>query len=116
MDGEEGLKSLRLWLENIESKAPKSPVIVIATHMDCIPQAKRGKVIADLQVKFHDMYIKDSHRKYTYPKIHENCQFISVNTSRNIDSLRDYIYEFAIQYKVQCKCSKDIDSINIHVG
>ena len=99
--GEEGLKSLKPWLEKIEGRAPKSPVIVIATHLDHLPQNKRHEITSDLQNKFRRMYIVNSHRKYTYPRICDEIQFISVNSSRHVDALRDYIYEFAIQYKVQ---------------
>ena len=104
MDGEDGLKSLRPWLENIESRAPKSPVIIIATHIDMLPPGKRNERIADLQAKFKEMYIFNSHRMYTYPSIHSQCQFVNVNSSRHIDALRDFIYDFAIQYKVQGEC------------
>lgn len=81
---------------------------MIATHVDLIPLAKRSKEITHLQSKFRAMYIKDSCRTYTYPKIHGACQFISTNSSKNIDCLRDYIYDFSIQYKVQCKYYNDM--------
>lgn len=103
--GIEGLKSLQPWLENIEGRAPKSPVIVVATHLDQVPQADRNNVTSKLQAKFEELYLKDTHRKYTYPRIHEQCQFISINSTKNIDALRDYIYDFALLYKVPGRCS-----------
>lgn len=101
MDGEEGLKNLKPWLENVEGRAPKSPVIIVGTHVDLIPQATRTEVLGDLQDKFVQMYLCDSHRKYTYPWIHKTCLFINVNSTRHVDGLREFIYDFAIQYKIQ---------------
>lgn len=103
MDGEEGLRSLKSWLENIEGRAPKSPVIVIGTHVDLLPSNKRNSILEDLQEKFKQMYIRDSHRQYTYPRIYSQCQFINVNATKSIDYIRDLVYEFAIQYKVHGK-------------
>ncbi len=98
------MRDLQPWLENIEGRAPKSPVIVIATHLDKIPQSDRAEVTRVMQAKFEEIYLKDTHRKYTYPCIHRQCQFISVNFSKNIDTLRDYIYDFALKYKVPGMC------------
>ncbi len=100
MDGEEGLKSLKPWLENIEGRAPKSPVIVVGTHIDLLPPAKRSEIVATLQTTFMKMYIRDIHRKYTYPCVHKHCQFVNVNSARHMDALRDFVYDFAIQYRV----------------
>ena len=101
MDGTEGLNRLKPWLENIEGRAPKSPVIIVGTHIDLIPQDRRWKELALLQEEFTRMYLRDSHRKFTYPSICEQIQFINVNNPRHVDSLRDYVYELAIQYKIQ---------------
>jgi hypothetical protein len=108
MDGEEGLRALKPWLENIEGRAPKSPVIVVGTHIDLLPQARRNEALGDLQVMFMKMYIRDSHRKYTYPSIYYECQFVNVNSPKHIDSLRDFVYEFAIKYRVQSKGQQNI--------
>ena len=75
-------------------QGPKSPVIVVGTHIDLLPQAKRSETLSDL-VK---MYVQDSHRKYTYPCIYGQCQFINVNSPKYVDSFRDFVYDFAIQY------------------
>ena len=99
-EGVDGLIGLRPWLENIEGRAPKSPVIVVGTHLDKVPPVDRVSLMATLQAEFEELYLRNTHRKYTYPRIHEQCQFISVNSTRNIDYVRDYIYEFALQYKV----------------
>lgn len=104
MDGKEGLRSLKPWLENIEGRAPKSPVMIVGTHIDLIPHDRRSKVLTQLQEDFVRMYLRDSHRKFTYPWICEQIHFINVNTPRHVDSLRDHIYEFAIQYKIQGEC------------
>eukprot|EP00731_Ephydatia_muelleri_P029157 Em0020g801a len=39
-DGEQGLRDLQPWLENIEARAPGSPVIVIGTHGDSAAHGK----------------------------------------------------------------------------
>ena len=101
IDGEKGLQRLKPWLENIEGRAPQSPVIVIGTHTDLLPQAKRTEIQGELQELFVKMYVFDSHRKYTYPRIYPQCQFVNVNSAKQMDGLREFIYEFAIQYRIQ---------------
>ena len=104
LEGKEGLQKLKPWLENIEGRAPKSPVIVIGTHIDLLPQAKRAEALSELQELFVKMYVFDSHRKYTYPRIYPHCQFVNVNSAKQMDGLREFIYEFAIQYRIQSMC------------
>lgn len=36
MEGKEGIKELRLWLNNIISRVPESRVIIVATHLDML--------------------------------------------------------------------------------
>ena len=76
-------------------------MIVVGTHVDQLPQAKKAEMLAALQQSFKNMYMNDTQRKFTYPYIHSNIQFINVNSTKHVDNLRDYIYEFAIQYKVR---------------
>ena len=47
--GEKGVEELRPWLNNIALRAPRSCVIIIGTHLDEIPDEKRGEIDALLQ-------------------------------------------------------------------
>ena len=98
-DGEEGLLSLRPWLENIEGRAPQSPVIVIATHIDSLTQATKVDTLTRLRQLFRELYIDYSHSVYMFPRIVPQCFFVNCYDNRHMDNLRDYLYDFVSQYK-----------------
>lgn len=98
-DGEEGLRRLRPWLENIEGRAPRSPVIVIATHIDKVPTATRAQTIQELKLLFQKLYINYCHKAFTYPDIQPVLFFVNCHDNRTMDQLRDFVYEFVTKYK-----------------
>lgn len=109
-DGEEGLRSLQSWLENIEGNAPKSPVIVIATHVDSLPHSTKSETLRHLKELFQELYINYSQSVYMFPRIVSQCFFVNCYDSRHMDNLRDWLYDFASQYKApgKCVCSQSL--------
>lgn len=97
-DGEAGVRSLKSWLENIEGCAPKSPVIIVGTHLDTIPQPRRVEVENKLRRLIQQLYVDYSNSVYRYPKIQE-IFFGNCHDNRHMDRLRDYIYTFVSIYK-----------------
>lgn len=95
-DGEDGLKSLQPWLENIGSCAPQSPVVVIGTHLDLLKHQNNS--IQSLQEKFEEMYVNSSEGAFAYPAIHRRCYFIDVHNMKHIDQLREDIYNIAMSF------------------
>ena len=99
-DGEEGVKGLKTWLENIEACASKSPVIIVGTKMNLIHESQREKVKGRFSRLIHELYVDYSHSAYQYPQIE---QILFVNNQEDVDRLRDYIHDFASKYKLAGK-------------
>ena len=97
-DGETGVRSLKTWLENIEACAPKSPVIIVGTHLDTVPASERVEQEHQLKSLIKELYVDYSNSVYRYPKIKE-IFFGNCHDSRHMDRLRDYIYNFVSVYK-----------------
>ena len=122
-DGENGLVSLKPWLENIEGRAPKSPVIVIATHIDKIPPATRNQTVQQLKSLFLKLYINYCHKVFTYPDIQPVLFFVNCHDNRTMDPLREFIYDFVSKYKppgefsMICSTTQYICNVtyNVHV-
>lgn len=98
-DGEEGVQSLRPWLENIACCAPNSPAIIIGTHWDQIsPNSTREKERATqyFEARIKELYFDEN--SGTYPSISEKCYFIDVFNENHIDKLRDDIYNFVTSF------------------
>ena len=98
-DGEAGLLKLQPWLENIEGRAPESPVFVIATHLDKLPPETRTDRMNRLKQRFKELYIDYSNSVYMYPRIHPQCFFVNCYDSKHMDLLREFLYDYVIQYK-----------------
>ena len=95
-DGESGVRGLKIWLENIEACASKSPVIIAGTRLNMIAESRREAVKAQYSQLINDLYVNYSHTAYKYPQIQ---QIAFVNGQEDVDRLRDYIYECACNYK-----------------
>ena len=128
VDGEAGLLSLRFWLENIEVcntisplsrpptitnnhkcthssqqvRARDSPVIVVATHADSLPQANYKTTIASLQTRLRELYSRGPDN-FAFPRLCSVMHVVSCKDNRQMDQLRNYIYNTAVQYCPPCK-------------
>ena len=94
LDGDEGVEELKPWLNNIALRAPRSCVIIIGTHLDEVPDEKRGEIDALL------------HRVGTLAASYNNkLQIMEVlpvglkNRIENIGLLKEAIYNHAANYK-----------------
>ena len=98
-DGEEGVKMLRPWLENIACCAPTSPVMIIGSHLDqAFPNSTREKdrTLRYLEARIKEMYFNES--TGAYPAISEKIYFMDVHNERHVDKLRDDIYNFVTNF------------------
>ena len=98
-DGEKGLRSLKPWLENIESCAPQAPVIIVGTHYDLIPAKEREKMKSNLENRISQIYSPTGMDERTYPTISQNIHLLDVRNTKQIDNLRDEIYYFALRFQ-----------------
>ncbi len=98
-DGEQGLLDLQPWLENIEGRAPESPVFVLATHADKLPADSKKERLERLKARFRELYIDYPNSRYMYPRVHRHCFFVNCFDSKHMDNLRDVIYDFVTKYK-----------------
>lgn len=73
--------------------------MVVGTHVDLLSSGTKSEVLSKLKSRFRELYVDGCSHTFSYPKI--NPSFIVVNCyeSRNMDSLRNYIYDFAVSYK-----------------
>ena len=97
-DGEDGVRGLKKWLENIEACASNSPVIIVGTKMNMIDESRRETMGGQYSRLISEMYVNYSHTAYKYPRIQ---QIVFVNNDEDVDRLRDYIYECACNYKFE---------------
>ena len=103
-DREAGLYSLGKWLENIEGRAPSSPVLIIGTHSDSLLSHEKVKVLTQLNELFSKLYVDYDRSIYTYPRIEPRCHFINCYDARHMDSLREHIYDYVVKYKAPGVC------------
>jgi leucine-rich repeat kinase 1 len=92
-EGEKGIDYLRPWLLNVQSRAPKSPVIIVGTHLDKIPSNQ----VNELR-QLYKSKILDSYGSQGYPTIHDICM-VSCVTHAGIKELQDRIHSAAISAK-----------------
>lgn len=98
-DGEEGVKALKPWLENIESCAPQAPVMIIATHFDLLSFRERDRIKTKMEAKIKEMYSSSGKDLHTYPTIYNKYFFVDVRNAKQIEILREEIYFFAMGFK-----------------
>ena len=92
--GEEGLKELEPWLSSIASRAPKSYVIIVGTHLDEIKGGERDGV-SKLMSMGGELASK-------YGNLLSVVEIIPValkNRLENISTLKESIYSHAANYK-----------------
>jgi len=95
-DGENGVRELKPWLNNIALRAPRSCVIIIGTHLDEVPEEKREEIDALLQ------------RVGVLAESYSNkLQIVEVmpvglkNRIENVALLKEAIYNHAANYKTK---------------
>ena len=95
-DGEKGVQELKPWLNNIALRAPQSLVIIVGTHLDEFTDEERGEV-DDLVHKVEQLSLG----------FRNNLQIKAVipvglmHRLKNIDLLKDTIYEHVANYKTR---------------
>ena len=73
----------------VQARAPKSEVVVVATHLDKIPQAKKRERLSQLEKEIYRRYDKKG-----FPRIGGSV-FVSNSTGEDIQKLRDVIHKVA---------------------
>jgi Leucine-rich repeat (LRR) protein len=103
-DGVEGIKSLTVWLQNLQAKAPGSSVIVVGTHMDLVPRTEREEK-ARVWLDMVNWYNSNRAHSHLYPHIMGTC-FVGIPQKGKVsgvhgpDSLADFIYDVAMKMEV----------------
>ena len=97
LHGNKAVEELRPWLNNIALHAPRSCVIIVGTHLDEIPDDKRGETDALLHC------VGQLAASYNNKKL-QIVEVIPVglkNRNENIPQLKEAIYNNAANYKNQ---------------
>ena len=94
---------LLLLLSPWQVRARDSPVIVVATHADSLPQSNYKSQVARLQNRLLELYSR-SPDSFAYPRICPAMHMVNCKDSRHMDQLRNYIYSVAVQYCPPCEC------------
>ena len=83
-------------------RARDSPVIVVATHADSLPQANYKAHVAGLQRRLQEMY---SHgpNNFAFPRICPVMHVVNCRDNKHVEQLRNYIYNTAVQYCPPCE-------------
>ena len=84
-------------------RARDSPVIVVATHADSLPQANFKTQVAKLKKRMLELYSRGPD-SFAYPRICSELLVVSCKDNRHMDQLRNYIYSVAVNYCPPCKC------------
>ena len=98
MDGEEGVEGLRPWLDNIMARAPNSPLLIVATHMDLVTEEMiannyRGEMLEKvLQLTALPQYKGLNVDSITAVSCHKASR-------EGIESLKRMIYDAAERYE-----------------
>ena len=93
-DEEKGVQELRPWLNNIALRAPRSRIIIVGSHLDEIPDDKRGSLDRLLQ--------KVQELAHEYTSKLDIVEIIPVglkNRIENIGILKEAVYNQAATYK-----------------
>ena len=92
--GNKGVEELKPWLNNLALRAPRSCVMIVGTHLDEIPDEKRGEI----DVLLHHVGMLAT----SYNKKLQIVQVLPVglkNRIENIGLLKEAIYNNAANYK-----------------
>ena len=94
--GEEGIKELKPWLDNIALRAPHSCVLIVGTHLDEVDDNERSQIdgflvkVANLAAQYTNS------NKLIIPEV---LAVGLMNRLENISTLREVIYNQATVYK-----------------
>ena len=95
-DGPSGVNGLRPWLDNLAARAPGSPLLIIATHTDCISREKRESgYIKAMRYKVRELVTLPQYKSLHVTTLTE----VSCLTGWGIDDLRADIYRAAEEYQ-----------------
>jgi serine/threonine protein kinase/GTPase SAR1 family protein len=99
-DGEDGIKELKMWLDNIAVRAPKSPVIIVGTFLDKLSKEQRqSKYDEQLANKVIEMVRQTG--RYAQLEIRAVVNVSCAKESReNIDFLKSTIYDVAAEFEI----------------
>ena len=90
---------------NIQSRAPNSPVIIVATHEDLVEGGAAGPLIGQLQAELFRRFIQVSdHDKCGLPPVFDSL-VVSTKTKLNIRALCNRIYDVA--FSLRCPGSSE---------
>lgn len=82
-------------------RARDSPVIVVATHADSLPQAHYKAHVNSLQSRLKELY-SSGPDSFAFPRICSVMHVVNSRDSRHMEQLRNYIYNTAVQYCPPC--------------
>ena len=94
--GEDGIKELKPWLDNIALRAPRSCVLIVGTHLDEVDDNERSQIdgllakVANLAAQYTNS------NKLIIPEV---LAVGLMNRLENISTLREAIYNQATVYK-----------------
>ena len=98
----DGIKKLCFWLENIESCAPQSPVMIIGTHKDKLSPRNlkvRNQICYVLDQIIREMYMtEDADITRMLPRLDGFIYFLDTRNPKEVEVLRDDIYDYALQF------------------
>eukprot|EP00117_Sycon_ciliatum_P031638 scpid2508/ scgid0311/ Leucine-rich repeat serine/threonine-protein kinase 1; Leucine-rich repeats, ras-like domain, kinase protein 1; PARK8-related kinase len=94
-DGEKGIDELEQWLVNIQSRAPDSPVLIVGTHLDELPNSNRKARVEELLNMVTSRYQSQPPKPYL-PKV-VGISAVSSTARRHhcIDDLKALLYDIA---------------------
>ncbi len=75
-------------------------MIVVGTHLDSLPSSTRTEVISKLKKRFHELYVGRKSHSFSFPSVDPSFIVVNCYENRLIDGLRNYIYEYAMKYKL----------------
>ncbi len=83
--------------------------MIIGTHLDqvCPNSKEKERCIRSLESQIREIYMKES--MDTYPTLSEKLYFIDVHSARQIDELRDDIYNFVFRFVPSEFCPTKMD-------
>ncbi|XP_077987744.1 leucine-rich repeat serine/threonine-protein kinase 2-like [Glandiceps talaboti] len=95
--GVQELMDLKPWLLTIMARSPRCPVILVGTHADKLPEAKKDEII-----NVTKQHIASLYGSMNFPNLNMKDDFMVCATSPDdkVKELRRYIFEVIDEYKV----------------
>ena len=92
-----GIRELRRWLENIESRAKDAPIIIVGTHIDLLPSSHRQDVLEEAKKHIKNEYLVPSLPNWAFKGLHKDrIYFVNTKDENDLNSLREAIYNFVL--------------------